>query len=245
MCRRIAGYNQKSCTGVRRAAGYPGDASSSSTPSGPRGRGGPRHERVYHRHPHRAPAHRPGRPHRGPRVGAGDAARPDNVGPRSPPGSLTTPTSRTNPAASRWSATSPCHGLTHRGEDRPAASRHGVRTGCGCAVTASRRLHLGTALDIMRPGAGARDPDLVSPSADIHSSLAHVGQVVRGRSRQARSSRISLVESGLRQAAPLCRGHCQADAPVTRHEPPRFFLASETNLRTMNANGTRLVLRTI
>jgi hypothetical protein len=35
------------------------------------------------------------------------------------------------------------------------------------------------------------------------------------------------------------------DAPVTRHEPPRFFLASETNLPTLNANGRRLVLRTI
>jgi hypothetical protein len=33
-----------------------------------------------------------------------------------------------------------------------------------------RRLHLGTALDSMSPGAGARDPGVVSPSAYISSS---------------------------------------------------------------------------
>ena len=56
-------------------------------------------------------------------------------------------------------------GLTHRGEDRPAASRHGATHRVGCAVAACRRWLLGTALDIMRPGAGARDPGMVSPSA--------------------------------------------------------------------------------
>jgi hypothetical protein len=111
-----------------------------------------------------------------------------------------------------WIAAHPEHFLTFRRDE------------------ASRRLHLATALDVMRPGAGARDPDLVSPSADIHSSLAHVGQVVPGRSRQARSSRISLVESGLRQAAPLCRGHCQADAPVTRFDREvKSFIHSSCN----------------
>src|SRR5512135_3648583 len=33
-----------------------GDANATSTPDGPRGPGGPRHERVYHRPPHRAAA---------------------------------------------------------------------------------------------------------------------------------------------------------------------------------------------
>ena len=33
------------------------------------------------------------------------------------------------------------------------------------AVTACRRSHSGTALDIMRPGAGARDPGMVSTNA--------------------------------------------------------------------------------
>ena len=42
----------------------------------------------------------------------------------------------------------------------------GLTTGCGCAVTACRRWLVGTALDIMRPGAGAPDPGMVSPSAD-------------------------------------------------------------------------------
>ena len=42
----------------------------------------------------------------------------------------------------------------------------GLPTGYGCAVTACRRLPLGTALDIMRPGAGAPDPGMVSPSAN-------------------------------------------------------------------------------
>src|SRR5262249_37415051 len=37
----------------------------------------------------------------------------------------------------------------------------GLPTGCGCAVTACRRLDLGTALDIMSPGKGARDPGMV------------------------------------------------------------------------------------
>src|SRR6516162_4703584 len=46
--------------------GILGDATVTSTPVGLRGRGVPRHERVYHRDRHRAPAHRPGRPHRGP-----------------------------------------------------------------------------------------------------------------------------------------------------------------------------------
>jgi hypothetical protein len=38
-------------------------------------------------------------------------------------------------------------------------------TGCGCAVAAGRRWLLGTALDIMRPGASAGDPAMASPSA--------------------------------------------------------------------------------
>jgi hypothetical protein len=46
---------------------------------------------------------------------------------------------------------SPRHGLTHRGEDLPPPVATGLPTGCGCAVTAFRRSHLETALDIMRP----------------------------------------------------------------------------------------------
>jgi len=42
----------------------------------------------------------------------------------------------------------------------------GLLTGCGCAVTACRLSHLGTALDILSPGASARDPGMVSPSAN-------------------------------------------------------------------------------
>jgi hypothetical protein len=56
--------------------------------------------------------------------------------------------------------------LTHRGEDPPAASRHGApQTAYGSAATACRRSHLGMALEIMSPGAGVRDPRLVAPSA--------------------------------------------------------------------------------
>jgi hypothetical protein len=41
----------------------------------------------------------------------------------------------------------------------------GLPTGCGGAVTACRRTHPGTALDIISPGAGGRDPRMVSLSA--------------------------------------------------------------------------------
>ena len=50
-------------------------------------------------------------------------------------------------------------------EDRPVASRHGATHRVRLAVAACRRWLLGMALDIMRPGAGARDPGMVSPSA--------------------------------------------------------------------------------
>ena len=60
------------------------------------------------------------------------------------------------------------------GQERPATTeelphRHGVPTGCGCAVAARRRWLLATALDIMRSGAGARDPGTVLPNALHHS----------------------------------------------------------------------------
>ena len=45
----------------------------------------------------------------------------------------------------------------------------GLLTGCGGAVTDCRLSHLGTALDILSPGASARDPGMVSPSANGHS----------------------------------------------------------------------------
>ena len=51
-------------------------------------------------------------------------------------------------------------------------SRHWAPTGCGGAVAACRRWLLGMALDIMRPGAGARDPGLISPGLTENSRRA-------------------------------------------------------------------------
>src|SRR6516162_8025033 len=48
----------------------------------------------------------------------------------------------------------------------------GLPTRCGCAVAACRRLLLGTALDIMRPGAGASDPGMVSPRVFVAGASA-------------------------------------------------------------------------
>ena len=60
----LGGITKSRVREFERRRGILGDATVTSTPYGPRGRGVPRHERVYHRHPHRAPADRPGRPHR-------------------------------------------------------------------------------------------------------------------------------------------------------------------------------------
>jgi hypothetical protein len=43
----------------------------------------------------------------------------------------------------------------------------GLPTGCACAVTAWRLTHLGPAFEIMNPSARARDPGMVSPSANF------------------------------------------------------------------------------
>jgi hypothetical protein len=71
------------------------------------------------------------------------------------------------------------HSLTHRCEDPPAAGRHGAPYRVRPRATTRRRSHLGTALDIMRPGAGARDPDVVSlsayPCGSVVSRLPSVG----------------------------------------------------------------------
>jgi hypothetical protein len=64
-----------------------------------------------------------------------------------------------------WNAASRRHGLTHCYENPPPAVDTGLRTGCGFALAACRRLLLGTALDIMRPGAGANDPRMISTGA--------------------------------------------------------------------------------
>jgi transposase len=77
---RIRGITKSRVRKVEGRRGILGDATVTSTPCGPRGRGVPRHERVYHRHPHRAPAHRPGRPYRSPPGGGPQAARPSRRG---------------------------------------------------------------------------------------------------------------------------------------------------------------------
>ena len=58
-------------------------------------------------------------------------------------------------------------GLTVRCEDPGAARRHGAPTGCGLRGDRLPPIASGTALDIMSPGASARDPGMVSPSASI------------------------------------------------------------------------------
>ena len=82
---------------VERRRGILGDAIAKKHTDGPRGRGVPRHESVYHRDPHRAPA-APARTCSPTSSGTGPGGcwpRPSR--PRSPPGSTTTPTSRTTP----------------------------------------------------------------------------------------------------------------------------------------------------
>jgi hypothetical protein len=74
------------------------------------------------------------------------------------------------------------HGLTHRCEEPPPLAATGLPSGCGSAVTACRRLFLGTALDSMRPGAGAPDPGMVSHNAYLlvarpnHASFSESGR---------------------------------------------------------------------
>jgi hypothetical protein len=47
---------------------------------------------------------------------------------------------------------------------------------CGCAVAAGRRLLLETALDSMRPGGGASDPGMVSPSVYTRQAIRNFRQ---------------------------------------------------------------------
>jgi hypothetical protein len=55
-------------------------------------------------------------------------------------------------------------GLTHRGEDPPAAGRHGAPHRVRLRGDRLSPFAPGNGLDIMKPGAGASDPGMVSPS---------------------------------------------------------------------------------
>ena len=114
-------------------------------------------------------------------------------------------------------------------QDRPAAGRHGAPTGCGCEVAACRRLLPGTALDIMTPGAGARDSGMVSPCAYRLPSLrgpvvVHGGarrparpEAIMKTTRRLRTGSLLLVAVGVAASAPGCGGDSRRDgtlAPV-------------------------------
>src|SRR5262249_38897696 len=72
----------------------------------------------------------------------------------------------------------------------------GLPTGCGCAVTACRRSDLRTALDIMRPGAGARDPGLVSPSAYPQVPLSEVEDDLSRYLRPGETEEVAITRHG-------------------------------------------------
>jgi hypothetical protein len=93
----------------------------------------------------------------------------------------------------------------------PPPVAKGRPTGRGCAVAAGRPWLLGTTLDIMRPGAGARAPGRVSPSADTEAEGGAAALPVPGGQRRFIISRGPAADSSL----PV-KGHGRAVAKKER-----------------------------